>query len=97
MSFHIKINSFLAEWISLINAFIAIGFPLLMGLWGGIVGDNVVGGGVIGFIGGFIVGSAVGALGSAGVCGVLAILIDIRNQLKSMQLGNGGGSSPRGS
>ena len=97
MNFHIKINSFLAEWISLINALIAIGVPLLMGLWLGIVFDNVVGGGVIGFIGGFILGSAVGALSMAGVCGMLAILIDIRNQLKSIQPGNGGGSSALGS
>ena len=97
MSFHIKFNSFLAESISLINALIAIGVPLLMGLWLGIVFDNVVGGGVIGFIGGFILGSAIGALSMAGVCGVLAILIDIRNQLKSMQLGNSGGSSALGS
>ena len=86
MNFHIKINSFLAEWISLFNAVIAIAVPLLMGLSLGLSG-------FLGFIGGFIVGIAAGAVVSAAMCGVLAILIDIRNQLKPRQFGNGGGSS----
>ena len=83
MSFHKKINGFLAEWVSTINALVAVGIPLLVGLTaGGLAGNAGFGGfSILGFLGGFIAGGVGGILLAGSVCGVLAVLIDIRNAL----------------
>ena len=83
MNFHKAINRMLAAYVSVINAVVAVAIPLVMGL---IVG-NLLGNAplsdfsMIGFIGGFIVGALGGVLVAGAVCGVLAVLIDIRNSL----------------
>ena len=73
MNMHHRVNRFLAEWVSAINALVAVGLPLVMGL----IVANVIGGGLFGFLG----GAAAGVLVAGVVCGVLAVLIDIRNSL----------------
>ena len=88
MSFHTRINAALAAYVSVINALVAIGIPIVMGLTtGSIAGNTALGGfSVMGFIGGFIAGALVGVLISGAVCGVLAVLIDIRNALREREL-----------
>ena len=87
MSFHTKINATLAAYVSVINALVAIGIPIVMGLTtGSIAGNAVPGFSIMGFIGGFIAGALVGVLISGAVCGVLAVLIDIRNALRERDL-----------
>ena len=66
-----QINGFLAKSIGLLNALLAIllvGFALMMGVW------------VLG-TGGIFVGLLVGAAMAVLVCGLLAILINIRDLL----------------
>ena len=84
MSFHKRINRFLAEWVSAINALVAVGIPVVTAL-GAVLAGNAMSGGFsfIGFVGGVIVGGAVGILAAGSLCGVLAVLIDIRNSLAS--------------
>lgn len=82
MSFHKKINKFLAEWVSAINALVAVGIPVLSALAAGsIAGSAGRGFSVLGFLGGFIAGGVGGILIAGSLCGVLAVLIDIRNSL----------------
>ena len=85
MSIHTKINRFLAEWVSAINALVAVGIPLLGALTvGGLAGNSVFGNfSILGFLGGFIMGGVGGILLAGPLCGVLAVLIDIRNSLVS--------------
>ena len=82
MNFHKRVNQFLAEWVSAINALVAIGIPVVGALvMGGLAGDSFGRFSVTGFLGGFIVGGVAGILVAGSVCGVLAVLIDIRNSL----------------
>ena len=76
MDLHQRVNRFLAEWVSAINALVAVGLPLVMGLIVGSVSD-----GLFGFVGGFLAGAVGGVLVAGVGCGVLAVLIDIRNSL----------------
>ena len=76
MDLHQRVNSFLAEWVSAVNALVAVGLPLVMGLIVGSVSD-----GLFGFVGGFLAGAVGGVLVAGVVCGLLAVLIDIRNSL----------------
>ena len=87
MSFHQKINMFLAEWVSAINALVAVGIPALSALGAGSVAGNAGFGGfsIIGFLGGFIAGGLAGILVAGSLCGVLAVLIDIRNSLAAQR------------
>ncbi len=87
MSFHKKINRFLAEWVSAINALVAVGIPIVVGLVAGIAAGAAGSGdfSFIAFLGGVIVGGAAGLLIAGSLCGVLAVLIDIRNSLTSQQ------------
>ena len=87
MSIHKRINRFLAEWVSAINALVAIGIPVVAALAAGGLASNSVFGGFsfIGFLGGFLIGGAVGILAAGSLCGVLAVLIDIRNSLASQE------------
>ena len=95
MSFHKRINRFLAEWVSAINALVAVGIPVLAALGaGGLAGNSMFGSfSLIGFLGGFIAGGAVGVLIAGSLCGVLAVLIDIRNSLASQERPPDGGES----
>ena len=95
MSFHKRINRFLAEWVSAINALVAVGIPVVAALGaGGLASNSVLGGfSLIGFLGGFIAGGAVGVLVAGSLCGVLAVLIDIRNSLASQERPPHGGES----
>ena len=83
MDFAQKVNSKLAESISVINAIVAIGYPILTGLVSGILFQNIVPGdfslGV--FLFGLIFGGLGGLVFVGIVCGLLAVLIDIRNSL----------------
>ena len=66
-----QINGFLAKSIGLLNALLAIllvGFALMMGVW--VLGTS-----------GIFVGLLVGAAMAVLVCGLLAILINIRDLL----------------
>lgn len=94
MSFHQRINRFLAEWVSAINALVAVGIPLITALVVGSAAGNAGLGGfsVLGFLGGVIAGGIGGALLAGSLCGVLAVLIDIRNSLAA----EGRRSSPEG-
>ncbi len=84
MSFHKKINRFLAEWVSAINALVAVGIPLVVALTAGGLASSASGGfSLLGFLGGFIVGGVGGILLAGTLCGVLAVMIDIRNSLAS--------------
>ena len=87
MSFHKKINRFLAEWVSAINALVAVGVPIATALTaGGLAGNAGFGGfSIMGFLGGFIAGGVAGLLLAGSLCGVLAVLIDIRNSLTAQQ------------
>jgi len=85
MQFHKKINGFLAEWISFINAVMAVTIPCMSAL----VSASMASSGpftrefsVLGFLGGLVFGGILGILISAALCGVLAVLIDIRNSLR---------------
>ncbi len=95
MSFHKRINRFLAEWVSAINALVAVGIPVVAALGAGGLASNSVFGGfsLIGFLGGFIAGGAVGVLVAGSLCGVLAVLIDIRHSLASQERPTLGGAS----
>jgi hypothetical protein len=66
-----------------INALIAVGYPVLIALsFGILIGNSVPGGfSFAAFLGGFIIGGLWGLIGAGIVCGVLAVLIDIRNLL----------------
>jgi len=84
MQFHKKINRFLAEWVSVINALVAVGIPSVTAL----VTVGLASSGpltrdfsFVGFLGGLVIGGAVGILIAGALCGVLAVLIDIRNSL----------------
>ena len=84
MQFHKKINRFLAEWVSVINALVAVGIPSVTAL----VTAGLASSGpltrdfsFVGFLGGLVIGGAVGILIAGALCGVLAVLIDIRNSL----------------
>ena len=87
MSLHQRINRFLADWVSVINALVAVGLPVIIALIvGGFAGNSVFGGfSLIGFLGGLIAGGLVGVLVAGPLCGVLALLIDIRNSLASQE------------
>lgn len=87
MNFHKKINRFLAEWVSAINALVAVGVPIGAALTaGGLAGNAGFGGfSILGFLGGFIAGGIAGLLLAGSLCGVLAVLIDIRNSLAAQE------------
>ena len=78
MTYHQKINRWLADSVSAVNAIIAILVVVFFTLAGGRLADNVPG---IGFVLGCIFGGAAGAVVAVAVCGVLAVLIDIRSAL----------------
>ena len=67
----------------MINALVAVGLPVIIALIVGGLGGSAVFGGfsLIGFLAGLIAG----ALVAGPLCGVLALLIDIRNSLASQQ------------
>lgn len=77
------INRTLADYLSAINAIVAVAAPLVIGLsMGSVMGNSLFRGfSVIGFIGGFIGGMLVGGAVVAVVCGQIAVQIDIRNRL----------------
>ena len=83
MSFDKRVNSFLAGSVSVINALVAVSYPVLVALMTGILTGNSVPGGFsfAAFLGGFIIGGLGGLLVAGTVCGMLAVLIDIRNSL----------------
>ncbi len=84
MALHQRINRFLADWVSAINALVAVGLPAVVALAVGLGGNSVFGDfSLIGFLGGSIAGGVVGVLVAGPLCGVLALLIDIRNSLAS--------------
>ena len=84
MSIHTRVNSFLAESVSAINALVALGLPLVSALTVGVLAGSVGDGfSVVRFLGGAIVGAVAGALFAGPVCGVLAVLLDIRSGLKT--------------
>ena len=64
-------NKFLSEGLSLINSFLAI----LITLFGGVFGYSF--GGAIGVLAGLVGGFMVATL----VCGILAVFLDIRDEL----------------
>ena len=77
------INRTLADYLSVINAVVAVAIPLVIGLsMGSVVGNApLLGFSVIGFIGGFIGGVLIGGAVAAVVCGQIAVQIDIRNRI----------------
>jgi hypothetical protein len=84
MQFDKKINRLLAEWVSVINALVAVGIPSVTALLtagfassGPFTSDFSF----LGFLGGLVFGGAAGMLMAGALCGVLATLIDIRNSL----------------
>lgn len=84
MQFDKKVNRLLAEWVSVINALVAIGIPSVAAL----VTAGVASSGpftrdfsFLGFLGGLVFGGVAGILIAGALCGVLATLIDIRNSL----------------
>ena len=82
MNFHKRVNRFLAEWVSVINALVAVGIPVVGALlMGGLAASAFDDSSLAGFLGGAIAGGAGGVLVAGSVCGVLAVLIDIRNSL----------------
>lgn len=82
MSFHKRVNQFLAEWVSAINALVAIGIPVVAALVaGGLAGNSFGRFSLMGFLGGFLAGGVAGILVAGSACGVLAVLVDIRNSL----------------
>ena len=83
MSFDKRVNSFLAGSVSVINALVAVSYPVLAALMTGILTGNSVPGGFsfAAFLGGLIIGGLGGLLVAGVVCGMLAVLIDIRNSL----------------
>ena len=93
MDFAQKVNSKLAESISVINAMVAVGYPILTGLVSGILLQNIVPGDFS--LGAFLFGLIFGGLGGLVfvgiVCGLLAVLIDIRNSLARGAAGSQGG------
>ena len=84
MQFDKKINRFLAEWVSVINALVAVGIPSATAL---VTAAFAASGpftrdfSFLGFVGGLVFGGAAGMLIAGALCGVLATLIDIRNSL----------------
>ncbi len=78
-------NKMLVEAVSMINALLAV---LFIG-GGAIAGLDYAGGG------GLFVGLLVGFLVAVAVCGILAIFIEIRNELISIRLALGGSSKPK--
>ena len=87
MNFHKRVNRFLAEWVSAINALVAIGIPVVAALVaGGLAGNSFGRFSLMGFLGGSIAGGVAGILLAGSVCGVLAVLIDIRNSLAARRL-----------
>ena len=83
MSFDRRVNNFLAGSVSVINALFAVGYPVLVALMTGIGFGNAVPGGFsfAAFLGGLIIGGLVSCLITGFFCGMLAVLIDIRNSL----------------
>ena len=89
MVFARKINAFLAESVSVINALVFLGYPTLSALTTGTFLGNAVPGGFsfAAFLGGAFMGGIVGLLLAGFFCGVLAILVDIRNSLAARDAG----------
>ena len=86
MSFHQRTNSFLAAWVSVINALVAVGIPVVLAFSsGGLAGSAGEGFSLVGFVAGFIGGALMGVFVAGPLCGVLAVLIDIRNTLAAQQ------------
>ena len=83
MDFAKQINSFLAESVSVINAVVAVGYPLLSALFVGVFAGNAMPGGFsfAAFLGGAVMGGIGGLLFAGFFCGILAVLVDIRNSL----------------
>ncbi len=83
MEFAKKINAFLAESVSVINAVVAIGYPVLSAFSAGLFLGNAVPGGFsfAAFLGGALMGGIGGLLFAGFFCGILAVLVDIRNSL----------------
>ena len=95
MSLHKRVNRFLAEWVSAINALVAIRMPVVAALVaGGLAGNSFGRFSFIGFLGGCIAGGVVGVLLAGSACGVLAVLIDIRNSLAA-QAARSSNAEPR--
>ena len=67
-----------------LNVLMLFGFPLVMGLvYGGTLG--MFSGSFGGFVGGFVGGVLLSALTVFPVCGVVAVLIDIRSSLADIR------------
>ena len=91
MTLHHRINRFLAEWVSAINALVAVGIPVMAAIAAASMAGNSFGRfSLMGFIGGLVGGGLVGVLIAGSACGVLAVLIDIRNSLESQGRAVGG-------
>ena len=73
MRWHEKINRWLASSVSELNAFLACMIVVAVTLTVG----NAINNSLLGFVFGIVAGAFVAVL----VCGILAILIDIRNSL----------------
>lgn len=78
-----RINAFLADSVSVINAVVVIGYPLVSALSAGLFLGNAVPGGFsfAAFLGGALMGGIGGLLFAGFFCGILAVLVDIRNSL----------------
>ena len=67
--FHKRVNRFLAEWVSAINALVAIGIPVVAALVaGGLAGNSFGRFSLMGFLGGSIAGGASSAPGQSAAC-----------------------------
>ena len=78
-----EVNRRLAGAVGTINVLVLLGFPLVMGLvYGGTLGMFS---GAGGFVGGFVGGVLLSALTVFPACGVVAVLIDIRNSLADIR------------
>ena len=83
MGIHRTINRFLAEWVGVINALVAVAIPTVTAFIAGLAG-LAAGDGFFGFLLAFLAfvfGGLLGCLVAGAVCGLLAVLLDIRNSL----------------
>ena len=77
MRWHEKINRWLATFISELNAALALALITVAGLVGSAIGSAAINNGFLGLI----FGIAAGGMVTVQVCGIIAILIDIRNSM----------------
>ena len=90
MDFAKRINGFLADSVSVINAVVAVGYPVLLAFSMGVFAGNALPGGFsfAAFLGGALMGGIGGLLFAGFFCGILAVLIDIRNSLPGRDRGD---------